>query len=177
MNIFSQNLSGDRMNRYNEFGKLCNDFSDFYVKLWISREPEYINAADRAERDNFAQRMFIKFGSAWDNSKSHFRSNILSDRNFRNIVKDLLEQLNDDSENDNILSQWSILLNQNGYSATADDFNNVYNNIQIFSYNLIFLINSCMFLDQEFPDNNITNSILKKTEEHFNQIRARNSRR
>jgi hypothetical protein len=177
MNNFSQNLSEERMNKYNEFGKLCNDFSESYVRLWISREPEYSNAKDKAERDDFVQRMFLKFGVAWDDSKSDFRTNIVSDRNFKNIIKDLLEQLNNEPENDNVIQQWSLVLSQNGYAVTADHFNNAYNNIQIFSYNLIFLINSCMFLDQEFPDNTITDSILKKAEEYFVQRRTRDSGR
>jgi hypothetical protein len=169
VNIFSQNLQGDRMIMYNEFGEICDAYSEFYVRLWVSREPEYINAKNNTERNNFARRMFLRYHAAWEKSKRDFRDRLINNEDFKNSIKNLLEQLNNQSKNGSILSQWTILLHESGYAVTADDYNNAYNNIELFGYNLIFLVNSCMLLDQEFPDNNIVDSILERTVEHFNQ--------
>jgi hypothetical protein len=169
VNCFSQNLPSDRVVIYNSFSRFCNEYLRWYSNLWISREREYYNAKGENERNEFVQEMRLRSNLAWEQSRSDFRNKVYNDNNFKNEVKLLLEQLNNTEHG--IMTEWNIILNRNGYSPEG------YNNIEQYHYNLLFLINSCMFLDQEFSDNNITDSIIEKVREHFDEIRSLNTNR
>jgi hypothetical protein len=150
---------------------ICNEYQSWYYNKWINDEWDFIGRNEKRKYNNsinkFGQEMTKMVLAAVEKSKTDFRINVDSNNNFKNEIKALLEQLNG---TDGTINDWSILLNDNGYSLTKYG----YNNIERFGYNLQFLINACMFLDQEFPNNDISDSIIEKAKRDMHQTRASN---
>ncbi|GHT72380.1 hypothetical protein FACS1894110_26760 [Spirochaetia bacterium] len=163
-NCFSQNLPRDRMRVYDDFSDFCIEHTERYVDVWISREKGYYNEKNENKRRQFAQEIWARFNSAWEKSRSDFRDKVYNAPQFKNDIKSLLEQLNNTENGVGILNDWNTLLSENGYSQEG------YNNIERFGYYMLFLINSCMFLDQEFSNNNITDSIIEKVKKNFVEL-------
>jgi triacylglycerol lipase len=76
-----------------------------------------------------------------------------------------LEQLN---KGEDAILDWWRLLYENGYPLEE------YHTTERMAYNQEFLMNSCMFLDQEFPGNDITDSVIEKVKLGMKEHRAGN---
>jgi hypothetical protein len=161
------------MEIYIDFQDFIIDFQNWYCNKWVGVEWDFMERAERRKYNNslneFSQEMVRRIGVAIERSRSDFGNKVYTDDNFSNEIKSLMEQLNV-SEKTYTLTVWAGLLDENGYSLTKYG----YNNIERLCYELLFFINGCMFLDQEFPDNNISDSIIEKMKINLNEIRRSN---
>ena len=175
-NVFMEYLytTEDRMARYYDFDDFSEDFQDWYYTMWISDEWEFMGIIAKIKYgnsiDKFRNKMMERVRSAIKRSENDFFYKVNSDNNFKNEIKTLLEQL-DAYEDSSPINDLNKLLNENGYSL--DKYS--YNNIERMAYKFVFFIYACMFLDHEFPDNNITDSVIDKMEINLNEIMDHNS--
>ena len=172
--IYSQILPDDRMAKYNDFQEFSTEFQYWYYARWINIEWGSMGRMARLKYRNnateFGNEMMDRVHSAVERSRTDFRNKVFGDVNFKNDVKTLLEQL-DSEKNTSTITNWNILLSKSGYSV--DKYG--YNNIERMGYNFLFFANACMLLDQEFPGNSITDSVIEKWNANLKNIRENNS--
>jgi hypothetical protein len=113
-NCFSQEISQERMVRYNTFAGNINNFLQFYFNMWVVNEREYERARNATARNTFVQNMSARANNAKDSATLFFERKLEHDlpsarTEFINDIKRMIERLN--TIETGSLNGWTGVLN------------------------------------------------------------------